>query len=542
MRGVLGARLVVRRNLSGGGGSVHIRVGQHLHAQSRTLVERLVTEGKARYAILNGAFQVEVRVDRVILGVEAAAHEAAHLRVLEADLNGAEAVAVRGDGHVVVHAGRRVLPGAEYGVRLIRDFFGPGAVTVVAVHALSLAGLVGELVRDPAGRLRAILVGGVGGEDRLQLGTLATEHFRPGGGTVHDRQVGQEVAVVVQGQGALEVLVRGGEGDVAELVVGILVLSRVGIQAVRCHGQHVLCGVQVTDGCRVVAVNGGYGGGGAVTEHGLHAANLPDQLRRLGANDAAVGGARHGAVGDHVAARAGEGRGVVGVATLVKQPGVPAGRAAGKHAVHVGGGVVRVVAEELHTAGALNGENVGSEHAVTETLSGHLRGCAQASPDGVLVAVGQVRCHVEGLAGFAEERQGGRVAQGHGVLRLAVPGAVALADPVDGLVQFVGVCAGLVGVRLVHEDEGAVLLVPVCLGGVNVALGGDDFAVVGACCGGQGGGSAGEREQRCGGKECGCAAEGGLAAGDEECGGVCGDPSLGLLLRAHDNLSHFSIS
>ena len=241
------------------------------------------------------------------------------------------------------------------------------------------------------------------------------------------------------------------------------------------------------DGCRVVAVNGGYGGGGAVTEHGLHAANLPDQLRRLGANDAAVGGARHGAVGDHVAAGAGEGRGVVGVATLVEQPGVPAGGAAGEHAVHVGGGVVRVVAEELHAAGALNGENVGSEHAVTETLGGYLRGCAQASPDGVLVAVGQVRCHVEGLAGFAEERQGGRVAQGHGVLRLAVPGAVALADPVDGLVQFVGVCTGLVGVRLVHEDEGAVLLVPVCLGGVNVALGGDDFAVVGACCGGQGG-------------------------------------------------------
>ena len=153
-----------------------------------------------------------------------------------------------------------------------------------------------------------------------------------------------------------------------------------------------------------------------------------------------------------------------------------------------------------------------------------------------------MRCHVEGLAGFAEERQGGRVAQGHGVLRLAVPGAVALADPVDGLVQFVGVCTGLVGVRLVHEDEGAVLLIPVCLGGVNVALGGDDFAVVGACCGGQGGGCAGEREQRCGGEECGCAAEGGLAAGDEECGCVCGDPSLGLLLRVHDNLSHFSIS
>ena len=232
----------------------------------------------------------------------------------------------------------------------------------------------------------------------------------------------------------------------------------------------------------------------------------------------------------------------MGVATLVEQPGVPAGGAAGEHAVHVGGGVIRVVAEELHTAGALNGENVGSEHAVTETLGGYLRGGAQTSPDGVLVAVGQVRCHVEGLAGFAEERQGGRVAQGHGVLRLAVPGAVALADPVDGLVQFVGVCAGLVGVRLVHEDEGAVLLVPVCLGGVDVALGGDDFAVVGACCGGQGGGCACEREQCCGGEECGGAAEGGLAAGDEERGGVCGDPTLGLLLRAHDNLSHFSIS
>ena len=50
------------------------------------------------------------------------------------------------------------------------------------------------------------------------------------------------------------------------------------------------------------------------------------------------------------------------------------------------------------------------------------------------------------------------------------------------------------------------------------------------------------QEQRCGGEECGGAAEGGLAAGDEECGGVCGDPSLGLLLRAHDHLSHFSIS
>ena len=542
MRSVLRTRLVVRRNLSGGGGSVHIRVGQHLHAQRRALVERLVTEGKAHHAILNGAFQVEVRVDRVILGVEATTQEAAHLRVLEADLNGAEAVAVRGDGHVVVHAGRRVLLGAEYGVRLIRDFFGPGAVTVVAVHALSLAGLVGELVRDPAGRLRAIRVGGVGGEDRLQLGTLATEHFRPGGSTVHDRQIGQEVAVVVQGQGALEVLVRGSEGDVAELVVGVLVLSRVGIQAVRRHGQHVLCGVQVANGCRIVAVDRGHGGGGAVTEHGLHAANLPDQLRRLGANDAAVSGARHGAVGDHVAAGAGEGRGVVRVATLVEQPGVPAGRATRKHAVHVGGGVIRVVAEELHTARALNGKDVGDEHAVTEAFGGDFSGGAQASPDGVLVAGGQVRCHVEGLAGFAEERQGGRVAQGHGVLRLAVAAAVALADPVDGLVQFVGVCAGLVGVRLVHEDEGAVLLVPVCLGGVNVALGGDDFAVVGACCGGQGGGCTGEREQCCGGEECGCAAEGGLAAGDEECGGVCGDPSLGLLLRAHDNLSHFSTS
>ena len=416
MRSVLGARLVVRSHLGGGGGSVHIRVSQHLHAQSRALVERLVTESKARHAILDGAFQVEVRVDRVILGVEAAAQEAAHLRVLEADLNGAEAVAVRGDGHVVVHAGRRVLLGAEYGVRLIRDFFGPGAVTVVAVHALNLTGLVGELVRDPAGRLGAIRVGGVGGEDRLQLGAFATEHFRPGGGTVHDRQVGQEVAVVVQGQGALEVLVRGGEGDVAELVVSVLVLCRVSVQAVRCHGECVLRGVQVTDGCRVVAVDGGHGGGGAVTEHGLHAANLPDQLRRLGADDAAVGGARHGAVGDHVAAGAGEGRGVVGVATLVEQPGVPAGRAARKHAVHVGGGVVRVVAEELHTAGALNGENVGSEHAVTEAFGGDLSGGAQASPDGVLVAGGQVWCHVEGLAGFAEERQGGRVAQGHGVL------------------------------------------------------------------------------------------------------------------------------
>ena len=540
--GVLGARLVVRRNLSGGGGSVHIRVGQHLHAQSRALVERLVTEGKARHTILNGAFQVEVRVDRVILGVEAAAHEAAHLRVLEADLNGAEAVAVRGDGHVVVHAGRRVLLGAEYGVRRIRDFLGPGAVTVIAVHALSLAGLVGELVGNPAGRLRTIRIGGVGGEDRLQLGALATEHFRPGGGTVHDRQVSQEVAVVVQGQGALEVLVRGGEGDVAELIVSVLVLSRVGVQAVRRHGQHVLCGVQVTDGCRVVAVDRGHGGGGSVTERRLHATNLPDQLRRLGADDAAVGGARHGAVGDHVAAGAGEGRGVVGVATLVEQPGVPAGRAAGEHAVHVGGGIIRVVAEELHAAGALNGKDVGGKHAVTETLGGYLSGGAQASPDGVLVAGGQVRCHVEGLAGFAEERQGGRVAQGHGVLRLAVAATVALADPVDGLVQFVGVCAGLVGVRLVHEDEGAVLLIPVCLGGVNVALGGDDFAVVGARSGRQGGGSAGEREQCCGGEERGGAAEGGLAARDEECGGVCGDPSLGLLLRAHDNLSHFSTS
>ena len=153
-----------------------------------------------------------------------------------------------------------------------------------------------------------------------------------------------------------------------------------------------------------------------------------------------------------------------------------------------------------------------------------------------------MRCHVEGLAGFAEERQGGRFAQGHGVLRLAVAAAVALADPVDGFVQFVGVCAGLVGVRLVHEDEGAVLLVPVCLGGVDVTLGGDDFAVIGACGGGQGGGCASEREQCCGGEECGCAAEGGLTAGDEECGGVYGDPSLGLLLRVHDNLSHFSIS
>ena len=172
-------------------------MGQHLHAQRRALVERLVTEGKARHTILNGALQVEVRVDRVILGVEAAAHEAAHLRVLEADLNGAEAIAVRGDGHVVVHTGWRVLLGAEYGVCLIRDFIGPGVVTVVAVYSLSLAGLVGELVRDPTGRLRAVLVGGVGGEDRLQLGTLATEHFRPGGGTVHDRQIGQEVAVGV---------------------------------------------------------------------------------------------------------------------------------------------------------------------------------------------------------------------------------------------------------------------------------------------------------------------------------------------------------
>ena len=55
-------------------------------------------------------------------------------------------------------------------------------------------------MRDPAGRLRAVRVGGVGGEDSLQLGAFATEHFRPGGGTVHDRQVGQEVAVVVQGK------------------------------------------------------------------------------------------------------------------------------------------------------------------------------------------------------------------------------------------------------------------------------------------------------------------------------------------------------
>ena len=373
MRSVLGARLVLRRNLSGGGGSIHIRVGQHLHAQRRALVERLVTEGKARHTILNGAFQVEVGVDRVILGVEAAAQEAAHLRVFEADLNGAEAVAVRGDGHVVIHAGRRVLPGAEHGIRFVRDFFGPGAVTVVAVDALGVAGLVGELMRDPAGRLRAVLVGGVGGEDRLQLGTFATEHFRPGGGTVHDRQVGQEVAVVVQGQGALEVLVRGGEGNVAELIVNILVLCRISIQTVRCHGEYILRGVQVTDGCRIVAVNGGHGGGGTVTEDRLHATNLPDQLRRLGADDAAVGGARHGAVGDHVAAGAGEGRGVVGVATLVEQPGVPAGGATGEHAVHVGGGIVRIVAEELHAAGALNGENVGSEHAVTETLSRHLR-------------------------------------------------------------------------------------------------------------------------------------------------------------------------
>ena len=73
VRSVLRARLVVRRNLSGGGGSVHVRVGQHLHAQSRALIERLVTEGKARHTILNGAFQVEVRVHRVVLGVEAAA-------------------------------------------------------------------------------------------------------------------------------------------------------------------------------------------------------------------------------------------------------------------------------------------------------------------------------------------------------------------------------------------------------------------------------------------------------------------------------------
>ena len=72
-----------------------------------------------------------------------------------------------------------------------------------------------------------------------------------------------------------------------------------------------------------------------------------------------------------------------------------------------------------------------------------------------------------------------------------------------------------------------------------MALGGDDFSVVGACSGGQGGGSAGEREQCCGGEECGGAAEGGLAAGDEEHGSVCGDPTLGLLLEIHDNLSHF---
>ena len=155
------------------------------------------------------------------------------------------------------------------------------------------------------------------------------------------------------------------------------------------------------------------------------------------------------------------------VATLVEQPGVPTVRAAGEHAVHVGGGVVRVVAEELHTAGTLNRKDIGGKHAVTETVGGDLGGGTQTGPDGVLVAVGQVRCHVEGLTGFAEERQGGRFAQGHGVLRLAVPGAVALADPVDGLVQFVGVCAGLVGVRLVHEDEGAILLVPVCLGSAS---------------------------------------------------------------------------
>ena len=58
----------------------------------------------------------------------------------------------------------------------------------------------------------------------------------------------------------------------------------------------------------------------------------------------------------------------------------------------------------------------------------------------------------------------------------AVTPVPAFADPVDGFVEVVEVCAGLVGVGFIFENERAVF--PVGFGGVHVAFGGDDAPVV----------------------------------------------------------------
>ena len=77
------------------------------------------------------------------------------------------------------------------------------------------------------------------GEDSLQMRGFAAHHFAPGGGAVFYLKVGEEVPVVVQGQRSTKVFIGCGEGDVAEFIVGILVLRRVGIELMGCHGKHV---------------------------------------------------------------------------------------------------------------------------------------------------------------------------------------------------------------------------------------------------------------------------------------------------------------
>ena len=254
---------------------------QHFHDKLAVLKVAVFPVGEARYPVVDRGFYIEFGVFVVVGGVEPAPDKPANIRVGEGHLKRAVPFLRGGHGaHRVVAAGGGVLSGGKHGIALIRLFNGPVSGAVVAVYALGMPGFIGELMRNPA---RALVP--AWGEDSLQMRGFAAHHFAPGGGAVFYLKVGKEVPVVVQGERSAEVFIGCGEGDVAEFIVGILVLRGVGIELVGCHGKHVFGGVQVPDGCSIVAVNGRYRVRGSVTENGLTPAHLPHKFLRRGLND-----------------------------------------------------------------------------------------------------------------------------------------------------------------------------------------------------------------------------------------------------------------
>ena len=163
---IVAAAPVVTGEFHARGARVHIWVRQYFGDQFTVLKVAVFPVGKTRHPVFDRGFNIEFGVFVVVGGVEPAANKPAEVRVGKGHLNRAVPFLRGGYGaHRIVAAGGGVGGGIEGSVALFGGFYGPLAVAVVTVHALSPPGLIRELMRDPA--CTAVTFRG---EHRLQVG------------------------------------------------------------------------------------------------------------------------------------------------------------------------------------------------------------------------------------------------------------------------------------------------------------------------------------------------------------------------------------